>query len=252
MSNERLRTAMLAQGLTVQTLAEKLNVGSKTVERWITQGVVPYSRHRYATATLLKVSLATLWPQTQTAEVAADLGTAEIVAVYPHRQVVPSDLWIKLYEQAQEKIDVLVYAGLNLSEDMRFHALLRSKAATAQIRLLLGDPDCPAVEQRGIDEGHRIMGGKIRNALVNYQPVIVSHPEVQVRLHDATLYNSIYRADDEMLVNTHVYGLGAYAAPVLHLRRLPGGSLFDTYAASVDYTWKRARAVAENDFEEGA
>ena len=26
-----------------------------------------------------------------------------------------------------------------------------------------------------------------------------------------------------MLVNTHVYGIGAYMAPVLHLRRLPGG-----------------------------
>lgn len=67
------------------------------------------------------------------------------------------------------------------------------------------------------------------------------------RLHDTVLYNSIYRADDEMLVNTHVYGIGAYMAPVLHLRRLPGGGLFDTFANSVRQTWEGARSVTEHD-----
>ena len=248
MPNERLRSAILARGLSVRDLAERIGVDPKTVERWITKDKTPYRRHQYAAAAALKVDAATLWPDDfRTADSAADLSKAEIVTVYPHRNVVPPGLWRELYERAEKHIDVLVYAGLFLSEDPLFLALIKRKCSSAQVRILLGDPDCPAVTQRGIDEGHRIMGGKIRNALLNYRPLFTSHPQIGFRLHDATLYNSIYRADDEMLVNTHVYGMGAYMAPVLHLRKLPGGGLFDTYAGSIERTWERARPVTEND-----
>jgi hypothetical protein len=38
--------------------------------------------------------------------------------------------------------------------------------------------------------------------------LVSSNPQLgQIRLHDTPLYNSIYRFDDELLVNTHVYGL---------------------------------------------
>ncbi|WP_393078254.1 XRE family transcriptional regulator [Streptomyces sp. LN704] len=248
MSNERLRSALLARGLTVQGLAESLGVNPKTVERWITQGKVPYRRHQYATAAVLKVEVTTLWEDGWAVETATDLSRAEISTVYPHRHTVPPGLWRELYGRAQKTLDVLVYSGLFLSEDPVFHDLLRAKvAAGVQVRILLGDPDCAAVEQRGIDEGHRIMGGKIRNALMLYQPLIGSLPDLGFRLHDSTLYNSIYRADDEMLVNPHVYGIGAYMAPVLHLRRIADGGLFDTYANSVDHTWAHARPVTQLD-----
>ncbi|MDX2817537.1 hypothetical protein PV410_34245 [Streptomyces sp. PA03-5A] len=36
-------------------------------------------------------------------------------------------------------------------------------------------------------------------------------PGVEVRSHDTILYNSIYRFDDDVLVNPHVLG-----APALH------------------------------------
>lgn len=49
MPNERLRTALLEHGLTVDRLAETLDVDPKTVERWIS-GRLPYRRHRYAVA----------------------------------------------------------------------------------------------------------------------------------------------------------------------------------------------------------
>ena len=39
------------------------------------------------------------------------------------------------------------------------------------------------------------------------------------------LYNSIYRADDQLLVNTHIYGIMANNAPVFHLRKIPGGEM---------------------------
>ncbi|MFH8902555.1 XRE family transcriptional regulator [Streptomyces coeruleorubidus] len=248
MSNERLRSALLARGMTVQDLAEEIGVIPKTVERWITQGKVPYRRHQYATAAALKVDVTTIWDDSRTVESAADLSKAEIATVYPHRHTVPPGLWRELYGRAERNLDVLVYSGLFLSEDPLFHGLVKAKVeAGAQVRILLGDPECAAVRQRGIDEGHQIMDGKIRNALLLYRPLMRSHPGIGFRLHDSTLYNSIYRADDEMLVNPHVYGIGAYMAPVLHLRRLPGGGMFDTYANSIEHTWENARPVTEQD-----
>ncbi|MER7137515.1 helix-turn-helix transcriptional regulator [Streptomyces sp. NPDC000341] len=248
MTNERLRSALLAQGMTVRDLAEAIDVNAKTVERWITQGKVPYRRHQYATASVLAVDVTTLWDDGRSVDSATDLSKAEIVTVYPHRHMVPNGLWRELYARARSHLDVLVYSGLWLSEDPLFHDLLKAKVeGNAQVRIMLGDPGCDAVRQRGIDEGHRIMDGKIRNALVNYQPLFTSHPDVGFRLHDATLYNSLFRSDDEMLVNTHVYGIGAYMAPVLHLRRLPGGGLFDTYARSIEQTWGSARPITDDD-----
>lgn len=248
MPNERLRSALLARGMTVQNLADEISVNPKTVERWITQGKVPYRRHQYATASALKVDVTTLWDDDRNIESAMDSAKAEIVTVYPHRHTVPSSLWREIYQRAESNIDLLVYSGLFMSEDPLFHSLLKAKVeAGAQARILLGDPDCAAVRQRGIDEGHQIMDGKIRNALLLYRPLMKSHPDIGFRLHDSTLYNSIYRADDEMLVNPHVYGLGAYMAPVLHLRRLPGGSLFDTYANSIEHTWQYARPITDRD-----
>lgn len=247
MSNERLRSALLARGMTIQDLAAEIGVIPKTIERWVTQGKVPYRRHQYATATALQVDVTMLWEDSRTQESAADLSKAEIVTVYPHRHVVPTDLWREMCERAKERIEILVYAGIGLAEDPRFLSVLQAKSKSVAIRVLMGDPACEAVIQRGIDEGHHIMDGKIRNALVNYSPLFVSHPDIAFRLHDTVLYNSIYRADDEMLVNTHVYGIGAYMAPVLHLRRLPGAGLFDTFANSVQQTWEGARPVTEHD-----
>ncbi|MER7573045.1 helix-turn-helix transcriptional regulator [Streptomyces sp. NPDC126514] len=247
MSNERLRSALLAQNMTIQGLAEAIDVNPKTIERWITQGKVPYRRHQYATAAVLKVDVTTLWEDGRAVDTATDLTKAEIATVYPHRHTVPSDLWREMCERATERIDILVYAGIGLAEDPRFLSVLKAKSQSVAIRVLMGDPACEAVIRRGIDEGHRIMDGKIRNALVNYRPLFTSHPEIAFRLHDTVLYNSIYRADDEMLVNTHVYGIGAYLAPVLHLRKLPGGGLFDTFANSVQQTWEGARPVTEHD-----
>ncbi|MGM9386151.1 XRE family transcriptional regulator [Streptomyces antibioticus] len=249
MSNERLRSALLARGMTVQGLAEAIEVNPKTVERWITQGKVPYRRHQYATAAVLKVDVTSLWDDGRTIDSATDLSKAEIGTVYPHRHTVPSGLWREIYGRAQNSLDVLVYSGLFLSEDPLFHELLKAKvAAGVRVRILLGDPGSAAVQQRGIDEGHRIMDGKIRNALVLYRPLMRSHPGIGFRLHDSTLYNSIYRADDEMLVNPHVYGIGAYMAPVLHLRRLADGGLFDTYTNSIEHTWENARQITDADF----
>ena len=71
--------------------------------------------------------------------------------------------------------------------------------------------------------------------------------EVLRYFHATTLYNSIYRFDDEMLVNTHLFGTPAAYAPILHLRRLAGGEVFDNYTASFNQVLSRSRAVWPED-----
>jgi hypothetical protein len=70
-----------------------------------------------------------------------------------------------------------------------------------------------------------------------YYAPLVGSPGVEVRLHRTTLYNSVYRYDDQMIVNHHVYGMYGYLAPVLHVRRTDAGDLFTTYTRSVDLIW---------------
>jgi hypothetical protein len=148
-------------------------------------------------------------------------------------------VWRRLIGGAQDTISVLVYSGLFLPEqNPKLVSTLKAKAkAGTRVRVLLGDPDSPEVAQRGAEEGiGDAMGAKVRNVLAFYAS-LRAVAGVAVHLHRTTLYNSIYRFDDEMLVNTHVFGFPAAHAPVLHLRRLSGGDLFDTYADSFDRVW---------------
>ncbi|MWK33257.1 hypothetical protein GEV43_03835 [Actinomadura sp. J1-007] len=69
------------------------------------------------------------------------------------------------------------------------------------VRILLGNPDGPRISERGADEGvGDSLAAKIRNALVLYEP-LRDLDNVEIRLHDTVLYNSIYRADDDLLIN---------------------------------------------------
>jgi hypothetical protein len=45
----------------------------------------------------------------------------------------------------------------------------------------------------------------------------------------AVLYNSIYQADDQLLVSQHAYGIPGDRAPVLYLRSADDGDLIATY-----------------------
>ena len=239
MPNDRLRDALLRNGFTPTAVAEQVGVDPKTVERWITQGRAPYPRYRHAIAAMVKESESYLWPDAMPTERATRVAQSEVVQVYPRRAAVPDDLWRRLISQAQERVGILVYAGLFLPEQQpQLISALKAKAeAGARVEILLGDPDSPEVAQRGIEEGiGDAMGGKVRNVLAFYQR-LRDVQGVKVRFHRTTLYNSIYRFDDEMLVNSHVFGFPAAHTPVMHLRRLAGGDLFGTYADSFDRVW---------------
>lgn len=138
---------------------------------------------------------------------------------------------------------MLVYVGMFLTENPSFLPALRAKGADGgRVRILLGDPDSREVQRRSSDEGigKETISAKIRNALAFYSQ-LDGAPGVEVRCHGTTLYNSIYRYDDEMIVNPHVYGIPAPHAPALHLRRLSAGSMCETYAQSFDTVWEAAK-----------
>lgn len=239
MPNERLRTAMLERGITPAGLAETLKVDPKSVERWIS-GRTPYRRHRYAVAAQLGVDEVYLWPDALSADQVASVSESEIINIYPHRWTVPSDLWRNFFDNAEREIGVLVYSGLFLSEDAGVRRIFREKAeAGARVRILLGDPDAEVVAQRDKEEGIESLSAKIKNAIVMYRPLL-RLDGVECRLHSTVLYNSIYRADEQLLVNTHIYSFPASEAPVLHLRRIAGGNMVTTYMNSFDNAWDGA------------
>jgi hypothetical protein len=245
MGNERLRAQLHQAGLNPSDLANAISVDPKTVERWITNDRLPHRRHRWETARLLGTEETYLWPGVATDARTAAASEAEFVQLYPHRGMVPVALWNSMISSAEEAVDVLVYSGLFLFD---VHAELAKQLATkarsgAKVRLLLGDEDSPLVAQRGIEEGiGEDLLARIRLARSAIEP-LREVPGVQLRKHSTPLYCSIYRFDSELLANTHVYGARAPQNPVLHLRRVPGGRLFDHYMRSYDQVWATAKPL---------
>jgi transcriptional regulator with XRE-family HTH domain len=243
MPNERLRDALLRNGFTLDQVSRAIGVDPKTVERWIGNGRTPYPKHRHAIAAMLRERETYLWPDAVTPQRSTELAGSEVVKIYPRRHAVPAEIWTRLMDEALDQIDVLVYAGLFLVDDPRLIKTLRAKAGKGtRIRLLTGDPASQAVAKRSLEEniGKGVIPNKVRNLLAFLRP-LAEVEGIQIRCHGTPLYNSIYRFDDDMLINTHLYGFMAAHAPVLHLRRLSTGELFESYSESFENVWNAAK-----------
>ncbi|MBO8188766.1 helix-turn-helix domain-containing protein [Streptomyces spirodelae] len=244
MLNDRLRTVMAAGGWTHADLANTVGVDPKTVERWINCGRTPHRTTALEAAEALGEDVHALWPALRQARTARAV-SPELVTLYDQRADAPVSTFTDLLAAARQQIDILVYAAVFLHEAYpRLNDLLRERADDGcTVRIALGDPDSETVQQRGGEEkfGHGIES-RCRLALMHYHPLI-NTPGTEVRTHGTTLYNSIYRADDQMLVNAHAYGVNAYRAPLWHLRRTSDDGMFDTYTASFTAVWETARPV---------
>lgn len=238
--NERLRSTLLSSGYTERQLAEELGVEPKSVQRWITQGRVPHRTTAYRAAKLLGVSPGWLWPALD--EDRKEVASSEVVTFYPHRSNVPRNIWLDMLRSAKTEIVLMAYASLFLAEDNpEAIRILKQKANEGvSIRIALGDPDSPEATRRGVEERlFEAIPGRIKMAIAYYRPLL-GLPGIEFRLHRTTLYNSIYRFDDQMLINQHAYGVYGYLAPILHLQRVEGGDLFDMYAQSFERVWEAA------------
>ncbi|WP_440070693.1 DUF5919 domain-containing protein [Streptosporangium sp. OZ121] len=244
--NERLRSALLHAGISVRQLAEAVGVDPKTAERWVNTGRTPHPGIAHRAAIVLREDLAHLWPAIEQGK-RRHRGSGELVAAYPTRASAPLDMWRTLFERAEQRIGILVYAANFLHESWPdFNDLLASKAREGcRVRILLGDADSLVIRGRGAEElfGHGIES-RCRVALMHYRPLTESS-NVELRVHDTTLYNSLFLGDDHMIVNAHVFGMNAYGAPVYHLRHKREEGLFDTYATSFEAVWKQSRLPGE-------
>jgi hypothetical protein len=233
---------MTAAGLALDEVAAAVEVDPKTVERWVMTGRVPHRAHRRLTAQLVGRDEAYLWPETIDDARSQRASEAELVSFYPSRAAVPVPLWQSLLEGATAAVEILVYAGqflIDAHPDLPGLLADKARSGTA-VRLLLGDPACEAVRRRGEEEGIGAdLAARIRLSLAGLRPALAGSG-VEIRLHDSTLYCSTYRFDDDIFVNTHVLGAPAAHAPVLHLRRTPGGRLFEQYLAGFEKAWQPA------------
>jgi transcriptional regulator with XRE-family HTH domain len=237
--NDNLRYALAAARLNTTDVAAALAVDPKTVSRWL-HGRIPYPRHRWAVADLLHVAEAELWPELAPRHQALADG---VQAIYPHRWAVPQTVWRNLFSGAGREIGILAYSALFLAEDRGVLDILTDRAKVGvKVRILLGDPDGEEVAARGVDEGigAEVMAARVRNALTLYRS-LRDIQSVEIRLHRTVLYNSIYRADRELLVNTHAYGTPAANAPVMHLSHTDDRGPAATYLSSMTRIWTTAQ-----------
>ena len=240
--NELLRRFLLQAGLREDDVAARLGVDPKTVRRWL-NGRVPYPHNRAAIADLLDAEESDLWPGAS-GTLSARIRPDELSSVYPHRSAVPREVWVRFFSSAEREIGILAYSALFLAEDRGILRLLAQKGrAGVHIRIALADPEISHTAQRGQGDIGDAMPAKIRKAVTLYRSV--AGPErVEIRLHRTVLYNSIYRADDRLLVNQHAYGIVAAHAPVFFLRDTGEGEMTTLYVDSFERVWACAAPIA--------
>jgi hypothetical protein len=233
---------MLRARLREDDVAAHLGVDPKTVRRWLS-GRVPYPSSRAALADLVGADEADLWPDAS-GPLSGRSRPEELAAVYPHRWAIPREVWTRFFESAEREIGILAYSALFLAEDAGLLGIIKDKARRGlRVRIALGDPDCAAVGPRGQEEAiGDAMAAKIRNALTLYRPLAgIKH--IEIKLHEAILYNSIYRADDQLFVNQHAYGVPAAHSPVFCYRKAGSGSIADAYLDSFERVWMSAKPM---------
>ncbi|MEU1360772.1 XRE family transcriptional regulator [Micromonospora zamorensis] len=240
MANDRLRDALDRSRVSPAELALLTECDVKTVSRWLA-GRVPHPRTRFMIAKRLKEDEDFLWPGAQRA--ADDVSSsAGMVQFYPTRGAVPPNLWDRLLDAATADVGILVYVGMFLTEKPDLLDRMHKKAAAgARIRILLGERESIAVKQRSVDEGigPETISAKIDQANAFFGS-LTDVPNIEMRNHSTVLYNSIYRFDNDMIVNPHVYGKTAPMAPAMHLRKTATYGLFNTYSDSFEAVWRSA------------
>jgi hypothetical protein len=154
----------------------------------------------------------------------------------------PRETLLQLLTGAQDCIDVLVFSGTFFAQTRpRVAGMLADRIrAGVSIRLCFRNPIGDAVAVRDREEGlSGTLAAKIRASLTYYRE-LAERDGCEIRLHDTTLYASMFRYDDQLLANPHLYGEPASLNPTFHFRKLDGGTLFAHYLGSFERVWATA------------
>lgn len=193
------------------------------MERWITRDRTPHRKTAIAAAALLKEDPAYLWPDFGR-RVVSDDTHGEVITVYTERSSVPNSLWLSLLRTATESLNILVYAGPHLPEaNPAWPQEIQKKCEeSVKVRLAFGEPESPQVRARGDEEG---VGDDLA-ARINYALRGIARLSGCPHL--------------SICVSFHV---PAFRAPIIHLRRIEDGPLFDTYVECFERIWARCRPL---------
>jgi transcriptional regulator with XRE-family HTH domain len=245
--NERLRSAMLRAQIDGRSLAAKVGVDTKTVDRWVS-GRVPHRANRIAIAAVLNEDDAHLWPSTRPDQAPGGASSGEVLAAYGHRADVPQDVWASLLHGATEQIDLLGYAYPFVFElTPRLPALIEQKCATgARVRIAVADPDCDHVKERdNLEQLGGTLPGRIRTAMNLFRD-LRDIDGVQIGQHRVHLYNSMFRFDQQMVVTPHLFRWRGYQHPALHLRKLSPYGIFESFAEQFEQVWDTVQSVEDS------
>ncbi len=239
--NQRLHDAIRQSTKRVEDIAEEVGTDPKTVGRWITTGRLPRPAVRQRLAQLLGVPEAVLWPDAP----GVAYGTSELIGIYTTRRELPPATVSSLLDGAEHQVDVLAYAALWLWDTVpAFAERAQLKIARgASVRICLGDPESQAVLLRGEEEGvNGDLAARCRLAARYAQPI--QHVDSDaVRISAAALYASTFRFDDELLLNTHLYGNPASDSPVFHFRRRKDHGITADAIRSFERVWQAAQPL---------
>lgn len=244
--NKMLNRAMADVGMTTQDLAEKVGSDPRTVERWRADSTrTPQPRLRAAAADILGMDETMLWPNA--ARNAIKTGPdREVVAVYPTRFSIPTDVYRRMFTAARTEIALCAtsYYGLfNRLPDLS--DILRDRAeAGCRVRVIVGDPTSPVIQRANdIRHQHEPMSwaDTIGYTLTRLEPL---RDVVEVRQTDMAWGRSVYRLDGDAMVCLYVAGPET-TFPYLHLRRRQVDGIFDQLAVRhVDGVWEAAQPLS--------
>jgi len=224
--NDVLRERIRGKRLSDRRFADGVGVSVKTVQRWLAD-VDHNVREENArrAADVLGCTPHDLWPRqyppSAATVAAADRVTPFTPLVYATRTQIPISRWQHHFADAQHFIDILVFAATFLFDTLEgfIDTLVEAAGRGVVVRFLVGDPDGANMalrgEEEGIGEAVRARSRTTVELLARYAPTV----GIQIRTHQTTLYSSIFRVDDEMIVNFHIYGSPGRNNPVMVFAR---------------------------------
>lgn len=252
--NDRLKDRIRAKGLSPQRFATLADVTLKTVHRWLANTEANVQEHNaQRAAEVLGCTPHDLWPAKFSP---SDPATYPVAAMpgpftatfYASRTQVPINVWREHFSHAHTSIDILVIAATFLFDtlDDFLDILLAATERGVTVRFLVGDPDSQAMTLRGQEEsiGESVIA-RSRNSIELLAPH-ASTPGLNVRTHQTTLYSSIFRVDDAVIVNFHIYGSPGRNNPVMLLSRHEEPRLWATLERAYTRVWDTATPLPES------
>jgi hypothetical protein len=246
--NDRLVQRLHTKRLSRPRFATLVGVNVKTVRRWLadTDYKVREDNARRA-ARVLDCTPHDLWPDQFLPSTASALAATSpsgpfTATLYASRTQLPAAAWKQHFADATTGIDILVFAATFLFDtlDGFLDTLLDAATRGVQVRFLVGDPDSATMTIRGDEEA---IGEAVIARCRTTVELLTPHahtPGLHIRTHRSTLYTSIYRVDDAMIVNFHIYGSPGRNNPVLVLSRHHEPRLWATLEQSFTRVWDNA------------